>query len=310
MQFIRGLANAHTCAALEDGVVATIGGFDGVHRGHQALLAALKARAQELQLPSMVISFEPSPREYFKKDATPTRLQRFRDKYLSLADQQIDVFACLRFDEHLQAMSAAAFVDCVLHQKFNLRWLLVGHDFRFGRGREGNIEHLHAYGSTHGFGVDEFSPFMVDDQRVSSTLVREALIAGQLDRAHTLLGRDYSISGRVVRGNQLGRTLGFPTANLRLQRLIPLRGVFAVRVTGAGLHSAVAVASIGTRPVVNGTEPLLEVFIFNFTGDLYHQQITVEFVARLRDERWFPSLDALQEQMQIDAEQARIILQN
>jgi riboflavin kinase/FMN adenylyltransferase len=308
MQFIRGLHNADACAALEHGVVATIGGFDGVHVGHQALLAALKSRAQELQLPSMVISFEPSPREYFKKDATPSRLQGFRGKYQSLAESAIDIFACLRFDEHLQAMSAAAFVDRVLHHKLNLRWLLVGHDFRFGRGREGDIEHLHAYGSTHGFGVDEFSPFMVADQRVSSTLVREALLAGKLDRVKLLLGRDYAISGRVVRGNQLGRTLGFPTANLRLKRLILLTGVFAVRVTGAGLQSAAAVASMGTRPVVDGTEPLLEVFIFNFTGDLYHQQITVEFVARLRDERWFPTLDALKAQMVMDAEQARGIL--
>jgi riboflavin kinase/FMN adenylyltransferase len=308
MQLIRGLHNAKNIATLRQGVVATIGGFDGVHRGHQALLAALKAKASELHLPSMVISFEPSPREYFNKDAAPSRLQRIRDQYGSLSDNGVDVFTCLRFDERLRAMSAAAFVQQVLSDVLKVRWLLVGHDFRFGRGREGDIDHLRVLGAQHDFGVDEFAAFALDGDRVSSTLVRQALLGGDLDRASRLLGRPYSISGRVVKGNQLGRTLGFPTANVRLQRLIPLTGVFAVRVTGAGLQSAPAVASMGTRPTVSGTEPLLEVCVFNFTGDLYHQQIKVEFVARLRDERWFPSLEVLKDQMHLDAEQARSLL--
>jgi riboflavin kinase/FMN adenylyltransferase len=309
MQFIRGLHNAHTNSAIKQGVVATIGGFDGVHRGHQALLAALNVKARQLNLPSMVISFEPSPREFFMKDAAPPRLQRFRDKYQALQNNSVDVFTCLHFDAGLQSMSATTFVERVLRDSLNVRWLLVGHDFRFGCGREGDIEHLRSLGAINQFGVNEFAPFVIDDQRVSSTLVREALAEGNLKRTTQLLGRPYAISGRVVSGKQLGRTLGFPTANLRLQRIIPLHGVFAVRVSGAGLQSAAAVASLGTRPVVNGTEPLLEVFIFDFAGNLYHQQIAVEFVARLRDERWFPSLDALKEQMQIDAEQARSILQ-
>ena len=309
MQFIRGLHNVHTVPTIKQGVVATIGGFDGVHRGHQALLAKLNSKAHELKLPSMVISFEPSPREYFTKDKSTSRLQRLRDKVQSLTANDIDLFACLRFDEQLQKMSAETFVEKVLLDALQVRWLIVGHDFRFGCGRTGDISQLQRLGVTNDFGVEEFAPFIVDQQRVSSTLIREALLAGDLDRANSFLGRPYSIAGRVVYGNQLGRTLGFPTANIRLPRIIPLRGVFAVRVTGAGLHAAPAVASVGTRPVVNGIEPLLEVSVFNFTGDLYHQQIKVDFVARLRDERWFPSLDALQEQMLIDADQARKILE-
>ncbi len=308
MQLIRGLHNADAASVIKQGVVATIGGFDGVHRGHQALLAALNKKAREMNLPSMVISFEPSPREFFMKDATPSRLQRFRDKYQSLVENKVDVFTCLRFDAHLQAMSAPAFVEQILHDALQVRGLIVGHDFRFGRGRAGDIDQLRVLGAVNNFAVDEFSPFTVEQQRVSSTLVREALLTGDLQRAENFLGRAYSITGRVIYGKQLGRTLGFPTANVRLQRIIPLRGVFAARVTGAGLTSAPAVASLGTRPVVNGTEPLLEVSVFDFNGDLYHQQIKVEFVARLRDERWFPTLDALKEQMLIDAQQARKIL--
>jgi len=310
MELIRGLHNVHQHPTIQKGVVATIGGFDGVHRGHRALLSSLNKKANELKLPSMVISFEPSPREYFLKDKAPGRLQRFRDKFCSLAESQVDVFACLRFNAALQSMSAAHFVEHVLKDTLNIRWLLVGHDFRFGRGREGDIDHLRAMGKIHQFEVEEFAAYKVDEQRVSSTLVRESLLAGQLNQAESFLGRPYSITGRVVRGNQLGRTLGFPTANIRMKKLVALRGIFAVRVTGAGLQDAPAVASIGTRPVVNGVEPLLEVSVFNFTGDLYNQQLTVHFVARLRDERWFPSLDALKEQMLIDADQARRFLED
>ena len=256
MQFIRGLHNVHTIPAIKRGVVLTIGGFDGVHRGHQALLAKLNSKARELKLPSMVISFEPSPREYFAKDKSTSRLQRLRDKVQSLGVNDIDLFACLRFDERLQKMSADTFVEKVLLDALHIRWLIVGHDFRFGCGRAGDINHLQQLGVANDFGVEEFAPFMVDQHRVSSTLVREALLAGDLDRAKLFLGRPYSIAGRVVYGNQLGRTLGFPTANIRLPRIIPLRGVFAVRVTGAGLHEAAAVASVGTVPVVNGIEPV------------------------------------------------------
>jgi riboflavin kinase / FMN adenylyltransferase len=311
MELVRGL---HSLRAQRhpgwSGAVASIGGFDGVHRGHLALLAQLKRRAQELSAPSMVISFEPSPREFFLGDAAPARLQRFREKYRSLADAGIDYFVCLQFNEALRALSAEQFVRRVLKDTLGVRWLVVGHDFKFGRGREGTVAGLTALGAELGFGVDEFGAHCVDENRVSSTLVREALAVGDLSRAEQLLGRPYSITGRVVHGTKLGRTLGYPTANLRLmRRVIPLFGVFAVRVTGAGLISAPAVASLGTRPVVQGTEPLLEVHVFDYAGDLYGQHLQVDFIARLRDELNFPSLDALVEQIHRDAQDARRILQ-
>jgi riboflavin kinase/FMN adenylyltransferase len=306
MEFIRGLQNIR---AAQSGIVATIGGFDGVHRGHQALLAQLTAQAHELQLPSAVISFEPTPREYFLGKAAPARLQRLREKFEALNAHGVERFVCLRFDEHLRSLSATEFAEQILRDALGVRWLVVGHDFQFGRGREGCVASLKELGQRFGFGVDEFAPHLVGEERVSSTLVRDALATGQLTRAAQLLGRPYSICGRVVRGKQLGRKLGFPTANLRLQRrVIPLQGIFAVRASGAGLNAAPAVASLGTRPVVNGIEPLLEVNVFDFDGDLYGKQLHVEFVEYLREERWFPSLDALVEQMQQDAAQARRIL--
>lgn len=313
MELIRGLHNlrAGCWPSGQAGSVATIGGFDGVHRGHQALLAALRRKADELKLPATVISFEPTPREFFMGKNAPARLQRFREKFAALADCGVDRFVCLRFDERLRSLSAARFVEQVLADALQVRWLVVGHDFQFGRGREGDIASLRELGRRHGFSVDEFAPFLLADERVSSSLVRGALAAGDLPRAAHLLGRPYTITGRVVHGQKLGRTLGFPTANLRLQRrVVPLQGIFAVRATGAGLQHAPAVASLGTRPVVNGVEPLLEVHVFDYAGDLYGRRLQVEFIARLRDERWFPNLDELVIQMQQDALQARRILRS
>lgn len=308
MELVRGL---HNLRPAHRGSVATIGGFDGVHRGHQALLARLKKRADELGLPATVISFEPSPREFFMGKAAPARLQRFREKFASLASCGVDRFVCLRFNDALRSLTPAQFVEQIICDALGVRWLVVGHDFQFGRGREGCVANLRELGQRHGFGVDEFAPHLMGAERISSTLVREALAAGDMSRAGELLGRPYSIVGRVVHGQKLGRSLGFPTANLRLQRrVIPLKGVFAVRVSGAGLRAVPAVASLGTRPVVNGVEPLLEVHVFDYDGDLYGRQLQVEFIARLRDELWFPSLDALVIQMHQDAAQARLILQS
>lgn len=306
MEFIRGLRNIRPS---QRGVVATIGGFDGVHRGHQALLAEVVAKSRELGLPSAVISFEPSPREFFLGEAAPARLQRLREKCQLLEACGIDRFVCLRFNEQLRALSAEEFVKQVLCEALDVRWLVVGHDFKFGRGRAGTVEGLKQWGKQFGFGVEEFAAHCVEASRVSSTLVREALAVGDLARAAELLGRPYSISGRVVHGQKLGRKLGFPTANLRLQRrVIPLNGIFAVRATGAGLRAAPAVASLGTRPVVQGVEPLLEVHVFDYAGDLYGQQLQVDFIERLRDELMFPTLDAMVERMQQDAAEARRIL--
>lgn len=306
MELIRGL---HNVRPEHHGTVTTVGGFDGVHRGHRALFDQLKLRAAELRLPSTVISFEPSPREFFMGDAAPARLQRFREKYAALADCGIDRFLCLRFDQKISSMSAQQFVADVLQRTLQVRWVVVGHDFQFGRGREGNVDNLRELAAQAGMGLDVFEPHLVAGERISSTLVREALAAGDMSRAAHLLGRPYRISGRVIRGEQLGRRLGFPTANIRLQRrVLPLTGIFAVRVDGPGLRQAPAVASLGTRPVVQGTVPLLEVNVFDFSGNLYHSHLDVDFVERLRDERWFPDLDALVEQMKVDADQARRIL--
>ena len=306
MQLIRSL---HDLPANRPETVATIGGFDGVHRGHQALLTIMRRRADELGLPMTVLSFEPSPREFFLGEAAPARLQRFREKFAALKACGVDRFVCLRFDERMRSLAAEPFVDQVLRDALGVRWLVVGHDFHFGRARQGGIASLEEMGKRFDFGVDVFGPYLLDNERVSSTLVREALAAGDLHRAEHMLGRPYGITGRVVRGQQLGRTLGFPTANIRLRRrVIPLKGIFAVRVSGAGLQSAPAVASLGTRPVVNGIEPLLEVCVFDFDGDLYGQYLQVDFIERLRDELWFPSLDDMVVQMNKDAAQAREIL--
>jgi riboflavin kinase/FMN adenylyltransferase len=308
MQLIRSL---HNLPSERSETVATIGGFDGVHRGHQALLAMIRRKADELGLPTTVISFEPSPREFFMGEAAPARLQRFREKFAALQACGVDRFVCLRFDEHVRSLSPAQFVEQTLRDALGVRWLVVGHDFHFGREREGGIANLIEMGKRFNFGVDVCGPYVLYNNRVSSTLVREALASGDLQRAANMLGRPYGITGRVVQGKQLGRTLGFPTANIRLRRrVIPLNGIFAVRVTGAGLQSAPAVASLGTRPVVNGVEPLLEVCVFDFNGDLYGQYLQVDFVARLRNELWFPSLDEMVVQMNKDAALARKILQS
>ncbi len=309
MELVRGL---HNLRARFTACAATIGNFDGVHLGHQEMVRVLKSQATRLGVPAVVISFEPSPREYFARDEVPARLTRFREKFAALAELGIDYFVCLRFDAQMAEVSPEGFVRDVLVNGLGVKQLVVGHDFRFAHRRAGSVATLHELGKTLHFGVDEVPPFEFDNQRVSSSLVRAALDAGNLYRAQLLLGRPYRLSGKVASGQQLGRTLGFPTANLCLHREVtPLKGVFAVRVTGGGLNSAPAVANLGVRPVLNladEPEPLLEVHVFDFAGDLYRRHLDVDFVARLRDERWFPDLAALTVQMHEDAKQARVIL--
>lgn len=306
MELIRGL---HNLRERHRGSVVTIGNYDGVHRGHQQLLAVATARAREMGLPATLVTFEPTPREYFEGDAAPSRLMRLREKIEALALYGIDRVVVLRFDRRMQSISAQEFIDRLLVQGLGTRHLVVGHDFHFARRREGNIGTLLENGARHGFGVEEVGRFLVDGERVSSSLVREALGRGDLVRAAALLGRPYRIAGRVRRGQQLGRKLGYPTANLALHRkVVPLWGIFAVRVSGAGLADHPAVVSLGTRPTVNGVDPLLEVHVFEFDGDLYGKYLDVDFVRRLRDERKFESLDALVEQMHLDAAAARQVL--
>jgi riboflavin kinase/FMN adenylyltransferase len=306
MELVRGLANLR---AEHRGSVVTIGNYDGVHRGHQHMLAAVTSQARSLGLPATVVTFEPTPREYFEGDAAPARLMRLREKLEALPLYGVDRVVVLRFDRRMQAMGADEFVDRLLVRGLGARHVVVGHDFHYARRREGNVETLRAAGVRHGYTVEEVGRFLVDGERVSSSLVRVALGRGDLARAALLLGRPYRMAGRVRRGQQLGRKLGYPTANLALHRkVVPLWGVFAVRVSGAGLVDHPAVVSLGTRPTIAGTEPLLEVHLFDYDGDLYGRYLDVDFVRRLRDERRFESLDALVEQMHCDAAEAREVL--
>lgn len=306
MDLVRGL---HNLAPRHRGCVATIGNYDGVHLGHQHIIAALRERASALGVPAVVVTFEPTPREHFEGAAAPSRLTRLREKLAALESCGVDRVVVLRFDERMRGMGSAEFVDRLLVTGLGVRHVVVGHDFHFARRREGTIETLRTAGAVHGFSVEEVGQFLVDGERVSSSLVREALNRGDLDRATRLLGRSYRMAGRVRLGKRLGRQLGYPTANLALHRkVVPLWGIFAVRASGAGLVDHPAVASLGTRPTVDGTDPLLEVHLFDWDGDLYGRYLNVDFVARLRDEQKFASLDALVEQMHRDAAAARAVL--
>ena len=306
MELIRGI---HNLRERHRGCVATIGNYDGVHRGHQHMIAALRAKATELGVPAVVVTFEPTPREFFEGPSAPSRLTRLREKLEALALYGVDRVVAARFDRRMQGMGAADFVERLLVRGLGVRHMVVGHDFHFARRREGTIDMLRAAGAAHGFTVEEVGQCLLDGERVSSSLVREALNRGDLERATRLLGRPYRMAGRVRLGRKLGRQLGFPTANLALQRkVVPLWGIFAVRASGAGLVDHPAVASLGTRPTVNGTDPLLEVHLFDYDGSLYGQYLDVDFVARLRDEQKFESLDALVAQMHRDAAAARAAL--
>jgi len=289
--------------------VVCIGAFDGLHLGHRALVQHAATRARALDLPMAALSFEPLPREFFAADAPPPRLLLSRAKIEGLRTLGADVVGMLRFDARLAAMSADDFAREVLVERLSAREVWVGPGFRFGKGRAGGIETLRSVGDTSGFVAGEIEPVQLVGERVSSTRIRAALQAGDFAAAARLLGQPYAIGNRVVRGRQLGRTLGFPTANLRFDgKTPPLSGIFATRVHGVGDQPWPSVSSFGTRPTVDGVEMLLEAHLFDFDGDLYGRRIEVEFVAKLRDEEKFDTLPALVEQMRRDAAQARAVL--
>jgi riboflavin kinase/FMN adenylyltransferase len=306
MKLVRGL---HNLTRADRGCVLTVGNYDGVHLGHQHMIRVVKERAAELRCSSTVLVFEPSSKEFIDPAGAPPRLTRWREKFLALAGQGVDRLVTLRFDNDMRAMSPQRFVDELIVGALSARHVVVGDDFRYGTKAQGTIHSLRAAGEFHGFGVEQVAAFVVDGVRVSSTAVRERLEYGDCAGAARLLGRRYRMMGRVVYGKALGRTLGFPTANLRLmRRKSPLWGILAVRVYGIEGIPLNGVASLGTRPTVNGVEPLLEVNVFDFDGDLYGRTIEVEFIAKLRDEVKFDSLDSLIEQMKVDAAQARDLL--
>jgi riboflavin kinase/FMN adenylyltransferase len=273
------------------------------------MIRALKRRAAELGAPSTVLVFEPSSKEFIDPDAAPARLTRWREKFAALSALEVDRLVTLPFNERMRCMSPEAFVDQLIVRGLGAHHVVVGDDFRYGSKACGTIESLKAAGRERGFGVDQVAPFVLDGVRVSSTVVRERLECADYPGAARFLGRPYRMVGHVAHGRELGRTLGFPTANLHLmRRKSPTWGVLAVRVHGIGAGPRSGVASLGTRPTVNGTEPLLEVHVFDFNGDLYGRLIEVEFVAKLRDEVKFDSLDSMVAQMKVDAANARELL--
>jgi riboflavin kinase/FMN adenylyltransferase len=303
MELIRGL---HNLRPEHRGCAVTIGNFDGVHLGHQAVLRRLKEGARALRVPAVVMLFEPQPLEHFRPEAAPARLMRLREKLTALREQGVDRVLCVRFNARFAGLSAEAFMERVLCDRLGARLVLVGEDFRFGAGRRGDIELLRAAGPELGFAVETAPTFALDGERVSSTRVRAALAAGELETAARLLGRPYRICGRVAHGDKLGRTLGVPTANIRLfRRRAPLHGIFVVELEGMEPRALPGVASVGTRPTVDGTTLLLEVHLLDFDRDIYGAQVAVEFRRRLREERRFESLEALRAQMRRDIEQAR-----
>ena len=291
------------------GSVVCIGAFDGLHLGHQALLRHAVARARALDVPVLALSFEPLPREFFAAGNPPPRLLLPRAKVQGLRGLGADDVGLLRFDARLSALSGEDFVQRVLVDSLHAQEIWVGPDFRFGKGRGGDIALLQRMGAACGFVAGEIAPVQLDGERVSSTRIRIALQTGDFATAARLLGRPYAIGGRVVRGKQLGRTLGFATANLRFAGKTPaLTGIYASWVHGVGDRPWASVSSLGTRPTIDGVEPLLEAHLFDFDGDLYGRRIEVQFVAKLRDELKFSDLPALTAQMHRDARQARAIL--
>ena len=303
MQLVRGL---HNLKPAPRGCVATIGNFDGVHRGHQAILQRLRERAAELQLPSCVVIFEPQPREFFGPDNAPVRLSRLRDKLELLAAAGVDRVLCLAFNRRLRELSAADFVRTVLVEGLAVQHLEVGDDFRFGCDRAGDFPFLEQAGKQFGFSVEDAITIELDGERVSSTRVRNAAQVADFALAEQLLGRPFSISGRVLHGQKLGRQLGTPTANVQLKRRRPpLNGVYLVSAELDGRVQP-GVANIGMRPTVAGDgRAHLEVHLLDFAGDLYGRRLTVVFHQKLRDEQRFASLEALKAAIDADIASAR-----
>lgn len=306
MEFIRGI---HNLKARHRGCVASIGNFDGVHLGHQAIIKKLKREGAHHQLPSLLMTFEPSPNEFFQGDKAPARLMRLSEKLAMFEHYGVDRVLCLPFNKRTAHMPASDFIQTVLHEKLDVRYLVVGDDFRFGHNREGGIHMLQAAGAQAGFQVERTESIIIEGERVSSSLIRNCLANGDFATAHRYLGHPYRMVGRVAHGDKRGRQLGVHTANMALLRKVPpLNGVFAVRVLGLGEPVYDGVANVGLRPTVNGTRQQLEVHIFNFNEDIYGKTICVEFVAKIRDEIKFENLEMLKQQIMSDMKSAQTLL--
>ncbi|MDR3492285.1 MAG: bifunctional riboflavin kinase/FAD synthetase [Gammaproteobacteria bacterium] len=304
MKVIRGL---HNLKPNINGCVLTIGNFDGVHLGHQTILKKLTDRARELSVPACVMIFEPQPAEFFAKVSTiPSRLMRWSEKITALQSSHIDQVLIVRFNKKFSSLSAEEFVKQILVDKLHVKAVLIGDDFRFGSQRDGDFDFLKKMGMLYHFSVEDTKSITHENARISSTIIRNALASGDHVLAEKLLGHPYKMTGRVVHGDQLGRVLGFPTANILLKRAAsPVHGIYVVRVYGIDNKTLLGVANVGTRPAVNGTRMLLEVYLFNFSKDIYGRRVSVEFSHKLRDEEYYENLELLKNQITIDVEQAR-----
>ncbi len=306
IELVRGL---HNLKPHHRRCVATIGNFDGMHRGHQAVVGQLIEKAREFRLPSAVILFEPQPQEFFRPAMAPPRLSRFREKINFLRNSGVDRVLCMRFNAGLANMSASEFVRRVLVDDLAVRYLVVGDDFHFGKDRQGGFSLLKQAGREYDFEVAPMRTVNVDGQRISSTRIRQRLAAGDFDAAEKLLGRRYSIGGRVMHGDKRGRMIGVPTANISLQRrTVPLKGVYIVQVPGLTPAPLEGVANIGTRPTFNGMRHLLEVHLFNFAREIYRHYIEVQFLCKLRDEQRFTSVEELKRRIFSDIQEAQMWL--
>jgi riboflavin kinase / FMN adenylyltransferase len=303
MKLLRGLDKI---LSFENGTVATIGNFDGVHLGHQALLAALRKRADKVKLPMVVLLFEPQPNEYFHGLKAPARLTSLREKLDVLRLCQVDYVCCLKFNETLALMPAQDFAKHYFFSSLQVKYLLIGEDFHFGQGRRGDVQLLQEIGNKTGCFVQIFPNFSLENDRVSSTKIRDALAQGQLAQASEFLGRTFNLCGRVTKGEGRGRQWGIPTANLSMHRLIlPLKGVFYVQVQRGKGEWLQGVANLGSRPTVDGRKNILEIHLFDFDENLYGEMLRVFFLHKLRDEVKFLSVDALIAQIYNDITAAK-----
>jgi len=308
MHLIRGL---NQLRSFTDGCVLTIGNFDGVHSGHRFVINKLAEKGALHGLPVVVMVFEPQPLEFFLKGNVPSRLTRLREKVIHFNDLPVDELLIVRFNQQLANLDPDYFIQKILVQQLNVKYLVVGDDFHFGKARRGNFALLQEAGKQYGFDVTDMASYSIKGKRVSSTLIRDALNKGDLSTAEVMLGRAYSVCGRVVQGEKLGRKIGFPTANIQmLRKNTAIEGVFAVIMTGIGEQAIKGVANVGTRPTVNGgARVLLETHLFDFDQDIYGKYVEVHFKHKLRSEMCFQSLDDLKQQIQLDTAQAKTLLQ-
>lgn len=306
MRLIRGIPHL---PVFKNGCVLTVGNFDGVHLGHKAVIEKLAERGNILGLPVVIMIFEPQPLEYFLGDKAPPRLTRLREKVAQFAKLPVDDLVIVRFNKQLANYDAGQFIDEVLVKRLNVKYLVIGDDFRFGKARQGDFAMLKAKSDVHGFKVQDTGSLQVDGLRVSSTLIRNALATGDLEKAEAMLGYRYSICGRVIHGDKRGRTIGYPTANIRIAiNNLPFSGVFAVTMTGIDDLRIEGVANVGVRPTIDGSNKVvLETHLFDFNRDIYGYKVTVQFKQKIRAERRFQTVDELKEQIVDDVVEAKKI---